>query len=76
MNCPECDNSMVEGTLADYRHRSVQPAEWMEGHPESSVFGTVKNEERFEVTAYRCTHCGCLKLYAAKPATSAGKVYS
>jgi RNase P subunit RPR2 len=73
--CPECNGNMVEGTMADYRHSTVAPEEWIKGPPEVSWTGTVKNEERFQVTAYRCTRCGFLKMYADKPAVSPGNIY-
>jgi hypothetical protein len=73
--CPECNGNMVEGTMADYRHSTVAPEEWINGQPEVSWTGAVKNEERFQVTAYRCTRCGFLKMYANKPAASPGNIY-
>lgn len=67
---------MVEGTVADYRRNSLQPGEWVEGRPKASIWsGRVKNEERFQVTAYRCTNCGYLKLYANELATSPGNFF-
>jgi predicted 2-oxoglutarate/Fe(II)-dependent dioxygenase YbiX len=62
---------MAEGTLADYRRNAVEPSEWVDGRAASSFWtGRLKNDERFEVTAFRCSQCGFLKLYAEKPSTS------
>jgi ribosomal protein S27AE len=73
--CPECNGTMVEGTVIDYRHATVAPEEWIEGQPQVSWTGKVKNEERYQVIAYRCSRCGFLKMYARQPATSRGNVY-
>ena len=75
MTCPECDGRMEEGTVADYRRASIQPSEWVEGRPRSNWLGRLRNEHRFEITAWRCTRCGFLKFYADKPATSPGSAF-
>jgi hypothetical protein len=69
--CPDCAGEMVAGTLMDYRRGTVEPSEWVEGGLSTSVWtGRVRNEKRYEVTAFRCAQCGLLKLYAATPATA------
>ena len=70
-HCPECGGAMTEGTVADYRRGAVHPSEWVEGRVESSFWtGKLRNEERYEITAYRCEKCGFVTFYADKPATS------
>ena len=74
--CPECNGNMVEGAIVEYRRNSVAPEEWVEGEPRASRWtGGLKNEERFEVSTYRCDRCGFLKMYANKPATSPGNFF-
>lgn len=74
--CPECGGKMEEGTVADYRRGSIQPSEWVEGRVQSTFWlGNLKNEHRFEITAWRCTRCGFLRFYADKPASSSSSVY-
>lgn len=69
--CPDCAGEMVAGTLMDYRRGTVEPSEWVEGGLTTSVWtGRVRNEKRYEVTAFRCAGCGLLKLYAATAATA------
>ena len=75
-SCPECNGNMVEGTMADFRHNSVVPQEWVSGEPKVSWAGRLKNEERYQVTAYRCTSCGFLKMYAKDPVTWTENLYS
>jgi hypothetical protein len=74
--CPDCKEPMEAGTVVDYRRDSAQPSEWVEGRPVSSMWtGRVKNDVRYEVTAYRCGRCGLLKLYADTPATARGSIF-
>jgi hypothetical protein len=69
--CPDCAGEMVAGTLMDYRRGTVEPSEWVEGGLSTSVWtGRVRNEKRYEVTAFRCAQCGLLKLYATTAATA------
>ena len=69
--CPDCDQPMVAGVLVDYRRGSAHPSEWVEAQLETSAWtGSVKNDVRYEVTAYRCTGCGLLRLYADTRATA------
>jgi hypothetical protein len=69
--CPDCAGEMVAGTLMDYRRGTVEPSEWVEGGLSTSVWtGRVRNEKRYEVTAFRCAQCGLLKLFANTVATA------
>jgi hypothetical protein len=61
---------MEDGTLVDFRRNTIRPGEWVKGRPAANWLGRLKNQERFEVAAYRCTRCGYLKLYADRPATT------
>ena len=74
--CPDCGRAMTVGSLIDYRRGSAHPSEWVDSRPEIGFWtGKVKNEPRYEVTAYRCSGCGLLKLYADEPATGPGNIY-
>jgi hypothetical protein len=67
---------MVAGVVVDYRRSAARPSEWVEARLETSAWtGSVKNEARYEVAAYRCTGCGLLKLYADAPASAPGSAY-
>lgn len=66
---------MSAGSVLDYRAQAVHPSEWVEGRPDASWTGRIKNATRYEVTAFRCAACGLLKLYADAPATAPGNVY-
>jgi hypothetical protein len=67
---------MSAGTLIDYRRGSAHPSEWVDSPPQISMWtGKVKNELRYEVSAYRCDGCGLLKLYASDPASGPGNIY-
>ena len=74
--CPDCQKPMVAGVMIDYRRASAHPAEWVEADLQTSAWtGSVKNEPRYEVAAYRCASCGLLKLYADAPASSGGSAF-
>lgn len=63
--CPDCRRPLVAGVVIDYRRGTAQPSEWVEAQLQTSVWtGAVKNDTRYAVTAYRCTGCGLLRLYA------------
>ena len=75
-SCPDCRQPMVAGVLIDYRRGSAHPSEWTEGALETSAWtGDVKNDARFQVTAYRCARCGLLRLYADSPASAPGSAF-
>ena len=74
--CPDCREPLVDGVVIDYRRGTAHPSEWVEAELKTSVWtGSVKNETRYEVIAYRCTGCGLLRLYADTPATAPGNPY-
>ena len=67
--CTGCDGAMEEGFLLDRRRGfSAYAGEWVEGAPEKLLFpGRVKflSKRRLAVSAWRCTRCGAVQLYAA-----------
>lgn len=74
--CPDCGQTMTAGSLIDYRRGSAQPSEWVDSRPEIGMWtGKVKNDPRYEVSAYRCDGCGLLKLYATDLASGSGNIY-
>lgn len=68
LTCPECQGTMVPGTMVDRADLNMATqAEWVEGPLTRSFWtGAAKNDVRLEVTAYRCSKCGYLKLYAGE----------
>ena len=70
-SCPDCRQPMVAGAVIDYRRGSAHPSEWVESSVVTSRWtGSVKNDVRYEVAAYRCSKCGLLKLYADEPSSA------
>ena len=72
-DCSDCGGAMEEGSVVDFRRNDAAPGEWVPGDVVSSAWtGSIKNAERFVMTAFRCGDCGMLKLYARKPASGSG----
>ncbi|KAA3663996.1 MAG: hypothetical protein DWQ04_07975 [Chloroflexi bacterium] len=57
---------MELGYLSDVWKGGIIPGTWIEGEPEKSFWtGTkVKGKRRLAISAFRCTECGYLELYA------------
>jgi hypothetical protein len=69
-DCADCGGAMEEGSVVDFRRNNAAAGEWVAGDVMSSAWtGSIRNDERFVMTAYRCGECGLLKMYARKPAT-------
>jgi DNA-directed RNA polymerase subunit RPC12/RpoP len=68
--CPECGSAMEEGFIPDMTWGGVLPSAWHPGQPQRAWLTGVKYkaEQIVPLTAYRCTKCGLLKLYAIRPA--------
>jgi hypothetical protein len=69
---------MEEGYILDHGHGQTFQASWHRGVPRQlKLFGLldigvkVETTEQIKMTAWRCAHCGYLKLYAPAPATDA-----
>ncbi len=65
--CLECGSAMEEGFIpVMMSYGEVRQTAWHAGKPERSWLGGVKAKEDqvTMITAYRCTKCGLLKLYA------------
>ena len=66
--CSACDGALEEGFLLDRRRGfSAYAGEWVAGAPEKLLFpGRVKflAKRRCAVSAWRCTKCGALQLFA------------
>ena len=66
--CTACDGALEEGFLLDRRRGfSAYGGQWVAGAPEKSVLpGRVKflDKRRLMVSAWRCTKCGALQLFA------------
>ncbi|HEX6356250.1 hypothetical protein [Actinophytocola sp.] len=68
-SCTACGNEELEpGFMSD---EGAHPGfgRWIRGELQTGIFGGAKvyNKELFEVSAYRCTRCFHLELYAEKP---------
>jgi hypothetical protein len=68
--CHECGAAMEEGFIPDMTYASVAQLAWQRGIPEDAKFLGLKNgvkhrpNECIKITAWHCTECGLLKLYA------------
>ena len=64
--CPKCHGSMSEGAMVDTGHGSYSVSSWQPGEPSvSRWFGLkVKPKTFLPTTAYRCSRCGFLEIYA------------
>lgn len=64
IRCPKCDGKMVRGFLFEAAGNEL--ASWVEGPPESSVWGSAKapKDKRVPVGTFRCSGCGFLESYA------------
>ncbi len=69
--CPECGSSMEKGFIPDSAHGpSVHKSKWHRGEPgEMKFLGMplgmkTDSEAMYDITAYRCTECGLIRLYA------------
>ena len=69
--CPKCGGEMEVGFLRDRSGSNLsQPAEWMQGAPETTWLGRFKLGyrmayiTRYTVEAFRCEKCGFLEQYA------------
>ena len=66
--CTGCDGTLEEGFLLDRkRGLSAYAGQWVAGEPEKLLLpGRVKflSKRRLPVSAWRCTKCGALQLFA------------
>ena len=69
--CHECHAEMEMGFVPDFAYAAIAQMVWHRGDPEPSRIlgvktGSVKvdQQEFVPITAYRCTGCGLLRLYA------------
>lgn len=61
---------MEAGFILDHGHGNVRRiSSWVAGEPERSFWGNLKIGDRdvLEVRNFRCSGCGYLESYAAKP---------
>ena len=75
VRCSKCAGVMEEGFIPDFGHyQYVRPLRWVEGKPERSFWTGTKVGDRREanVSAYRCTACGYVELYALAEAPAEG----
>ena len=71
--CRECGGTLEPGSVVDFRRNVAAAAEWVAGDVVTSAWtGSIKNAERFVMSAYRCADCGFIKLYARDPASTPG----
>ena len=71
--CPKCNQRMLKGFLPyTIGATSLQPyyaIEWAEGEPTMGAFGgfsgvRMRGRARAPITAYRCSSCGYVEIYA------------
>lgn len=65
--CPKCQAVMIEGWIKDSTYGGVAQSSWVPGKPERSFWGRLKfkKEQLHPITAFRCTKCGYLEIYAS-----------
>ena len=65
-SCTKCQGSMSEGVMVDVGYGSYSVGSWQSGPPAvSRWFGLkVKKKALVPTTAYRCSRCGFIELYA------------
>jgi len=66
LQCGKCGSDLEEGFLIDNVWATTTVATWIPGRPEYNLFGGVRARGRKQrkVSAFRCTKCGRLELYA------------
>lgn len=65
--CPKCSRRMEQGFTIDAGDYSMPAvANWHRGAPERSAWIGLKTrkDQKREITAWRCTGCGFLEMYA------------
>jgi hypothetical protein len=65
--CPDCQRRMEGGYLLDRAHATHEVGTWVEGAPEKSFWGGIKNKKnvrQLTVYAWRCPGCKQVRLYA------------
>lgn len=75
LNCPKCQNEMVEGFTVDYGDFGTKrPGDWVEGQPVKSFWsgGTKISDKKIYTTkTFRCSRCGFLESYATEEGSPA-----
>lgn len=76
MKCSDCRGDMELGFIPDATYGMVHQAAWHSGDPKAkkglfeklATGGGVKFDTRYmtPITAYRCSQCGLIKLYALR----------
>jgi hypothetical protein len=64
--CPKCSNKMELGFFTDFSDSAYTANSWRRGIYNNSFINQLLNDrsEDIEITAYRCTSCGFIELYA------------
>ena len=65
--CPKCEKSMDRGHIPDLAHGAVRPSAWAPGEAVGQGFlGGIKYKAKVTIplSAYRCSACGYVELYA------------
>lgn len=65
--CPQCEGKMERGFAIGGTPAHVHTdAKWVEGSPRKGIRGGIilGGRRKYAITAYRCTECGYLELYA------------
>lgn len=65
LKCPKCQGSMENGYVPDNQgyDSNVVILQWAQGVPRKFL-GNVKPGVQRPITAYRCTNCGYVEMYA------------
>lgn len=73
--CADCGSPMEAGYIPDFNIAAAVQLAWQPGKPAIGLLGGMRAPEPWhglKITAYRCTNCGLLKLFAPGPAKDNG----
>ena len=67
LRCPKCQKTLEEGHIPDIGYGQATASAWAPGSPDRlRFFGGIrlKKKELIPFSAYRCSSCGFVELYA------------
>ncbi len=66
VECPKCQDKMVQGFMPDYTFIARWVSSWVEGPPHRSYLSYIKVPigGGVPIAAFRCKNCGYLEFYA------------